>query len=219
MIKKKIFVFFLAIIIYLFSIFVYNQFKMSNEYIYAYVLNTDLKDGEKIERDKVSEISVSKNSLGDIELFTKDRLNDDIYCKGSMRKGKILENRDVITQSQRQKANSNYENISLKIDNVDDFLSYQLNKYDMVNIYFTYKNSDIKSIDFGGSCYSSENGYTSIKILENIGVLDIYDKYGNSIDKKNSSDNVPDNIMINVESDIAIKLKTIKNLGKFSLSM
>lgn len=219
MYKKRILVLVFAILIYAFSMLLYNKYNSSNNYISVLVTKSDLKRGEKIDITKLEKIKIEKKLASSINYISEAEISDNSYSSYDLKKGKIILIDDVSKKESMVISDKVKEYISLKIENVEDFLSYQVGKGDLINIYFTYKNTDIKNIDLGTNVYSNENGYTTIKVLENISIENIYDKYGKNVERNKTVDNMPDNIMIKVDKDMAIKLKNIKNLGKFSITV
>ena len=58
-------------------------------------------------------------------------------------------------------------------------------------------------------------------MLENVKIIDVFDKYGNKVNKKKENIDKLDvySIMIEVEKEMITRINNLKNYGKFSLSI
>ena len=117
------------------------------------------------------------------------------------------------------------EIICLNIENSDDFVSYQVAKDSIVNVYYTGKTefatSIAEEINVPNIKSNDNTGYISFKLLENVKIIDVFDKYGNKVNKKKENMDKLDvySIMIEVEKEMITRINNLKNYGKFSLSI
>lgn len=229
--KKRLIILVSSIIVYLVIIFVYNNIN-SNDFKEIFVLSRDIKRGESLQENDFERLYVNRNNsfLNDTLLIT-DEFKNYVLSK-DLSKGAILLKENVTEKSSYVDTNKNFEIISIKISNSEDIASYQIEKNSVVNLYYTGKLSlakgileDIKLpyvINDVESVNKIDNEYITIKLIENIKVLDLFDKYGNVIESnkliKNETNKI-DTIMFEVDKDLVIKINNLKNYGKFSISV
>ncbi|MEG2646249.1 MAG: hypothetical protein RSA08_04395 [Clostridia bacterium] len=224
MIKRKIIIIIFSICCYFLLSFIYNKFILNSENAYIYVLKNDVKKSDKVSQDLFDKIPIKKSTLKNNYFESIEKLNSDFVFSRKLYAGKIIEEKDLESKKNMLVSEKGKEYISLKIDNVDDFLSYQIKKEDKVNLYFTYKTGENQNISLTakGKTYIEEEGYTTAQLLQGVEIIDTFDKYGNNIKKediKTSQTSILDTIMIEVDSNVAILLANIKQTGRFSISL
>ena len=137
---------------------------------------------------------------------------------------------NILSLQAYKKAEEGYEIISIPIRNSDDIASYQVRKYQRISLYYTGKTNlasnllkelPLESVNSNQNS-KLEEGYTTVKLLENIAIMDIYDQYGNVITSnqiENGKSEKMDTIMIEVKKDMALKINNLKQYGNFSIAI
>lgn len=217
--KKRIIVICFALILYFSLVFIKN--KMTNLNItQVYVLNKEKERGEKINIEDVNKINVNKSSFN----FDSVENVDDIVAKETLKCGQILNKEQIVKESEFiQVSSQDKERIIIKLSDLDTNSSSIFEKNSVVNIYYTGRTSqlenvikDIQTIMIKSSSIS--DGYTTIALLKNVIIINIYDNNGKKIQEKNSS-NIIDSIEIEVDSNMAAIIENLKNYGKFSITI
>lgn len=186
------------------------------------VLEEDLVRGQKINESSYIKTQVRSGSI-DNKMNESDL--DNKVLNTDLKAGQILIKDHLIDEQDYMIVSKGKEVICIKIESTDDFVSYQVGIDSIVNIYYTGKSAmatDILDDTNLETIKSNENtGYITVKLLEEIKILNIFDKYGNKVDrKKNKESNVEiDAAMIEVERGLVEKINNLKNYGKFSLSI
>ena len=118
------------------------------------------------------------------------------------------------------------EIVSIKIQNSENSSSYKISKDTMVNIYYTgkteYANEILKNMDSVNVISGGESGYITVKLFDNIEIVDVYDKYGNKIEQglvKEDSEKILDTVLINTNSQMAMMIYNLSRYGEFSISV
>jgi hypothetical protein len=206
--------------------FLYNKFILNDKFIEICVLNKDFKRGDKISEDSIFLLKVNienKNIqyLSKEEVIGKILKND--FCQGQLLTKDLIEDKSTYINPSDGK-----EIVTIPIKNAYDIVSYRIEKGSIVNIYYTGKasqlnnfinSSNLENITSSGT----SDSYTTIKILENVKIIDIFDKYGNSIkidksDTKNKDFQI-DAIMVETTKEKVMKISNIKNYGTFNISI
>lgn len=229
--KKRLIILVGSIIIYLVITFVYNSVN-SHDYKEVFVLKKDVLRGEILYETDFEKISLNENNTFFTEtVFVSNEIQNYVSTK-DLSKGCILLKEDIVEKSQYNKANKDLEIISIKISNPDDVASYQIEKNSVVNLYYTGKLGFAKDIleDINLPYVSTktesinkvDSEYITIKLIENIKVIDLFDKYGNVIGSNNyvkNESNKIDTIMFEIKKDLVMKINNLKNYGQFSISV
>jgi hypothetical protein len=224
--KRNIYIIIFSIFTYLLVTFLYNKFILNDKFIEICVLNKDFKRGDKISEDSIFLLKVNienKNIqyLSKEEVIGKILKND--FCQGQLLTKDLIEDKSTYINPSDGK-----EIVTIPIKNAYDIVSYRIEKGSIVNIYYTGKasqlnnfinSSNLENITSSGT----SDSYTTIKILENVKIIDIFDKYGNSIkidksDTKNKDFQI-DAIMVETTKEKVMKISNIKNYGTFNISI
>lgn len=194
------------------------------------ILKKDIQRGEKITQDMVDTVMVDLTNNFDLTMYyNKKSLNTIIgnISNNDYKEGELLLKSMLVNEQEYLSANKEKEIISLKLTDGTDSVSYKIRKGNIVNIYYTGKSNqaegilNLNSIENVASS-SKTDGFTSILLLENMKIIDVFDKYGNKMDysKIKSNDNtLIDTIVIEVDRKNALKINNLKNYGKFSVSI
>ena len=229
--KKRLIVLVCAIFVYMCILFLYNKINNDN-CIEVLVLNNDVTRGENLESSDFNKVIIKdKNLFVEEEVLMLEDVQNFVLRK-DLTKGAIVLKKDLIEKSKYNTIDEQTEIISVNISNSDDIVSYQIEKNSIVNLYYTGKYSLAKNIlkDLNLPNVSTKNDninkmdgeYITVKLVENIKILDLFDKYGNVVDTKNynkNESNKIDTIMFNANNDMIMKIKNLKNYGEFSISV
>lgn len=212
-------IFIMSIIIYLFLTYIYNKLIVNSNMESCYILKEDLKKGQEIKEEFLLKVNIEKGIIKNV--VNIDTINNKILnC--DLKKGQVLLN-DYCIGNDNYTPSIENEIICLKIECPEDFVSYQIGKDSIVNIYYTgnadMANNIITDMNLSNVKNDKETGYISIKMLENIRIIDVFDRYGNSIEEVKENKSEINSIMIEVKSELVNKINNLKNYGKFSLSI
>lgn len=227
--KKYIIILIISVVIFLSLMFIYNNFIIKTEYLECFVIKSDSAMGQVIDQSNIEKCKIDKKIDG-IEYITDINLYSDYVFKHDVKSGTILKDIDLI-KADKYEVDKSYEYISIKVTNAEDSVSYQVGKNKIVNLYYTAKTSQIEDIM---QLFSYKEGeikdyvilgtqepFTTVKLLENIEIVDLFNKNGISVENKEllGTDTLIDTVMIKVKSDMAIRINNLKNYGSFSFSV
>ena len=214
--KRNLYIAIVALVIYFTLTFFYQKFILKDEYKYVYSLGTNVYRGNKVLESDLVKIKISSDLINKyLAVYTGQGYYKDDYIAGS-----IVLNDMILSNNEYIKAETNFEIISIKLNSADDAASYQIEKGSIINIFYSAKLSEIESI-FNSINKESvisnnlQNGYVTLKLLENTKIISCYDKYGNVV----KTDNIVETILIEVSKEESIKINNLKNYGKFSISI
>lgn len=224
--KKNIYILLFSIFIYLLLSFIYNKFILNDKFVEICILNKDLKRGDKISQDSFYLLKVNAENNGRQYVSKKDVIGK--VVKNNFCQGQVLSTDLVEDEMSYISPSDSKEIVTIPVKNACDIVSYHIEKGNIVNIYYTGKtiqlNNFINTNNFENITSSGNNdSYTTIKFLEKIKILDVFDKYGNSIkisenDTKNKDLQV-DAIMLETTKENVMKISNIKNYGTFNISI
>ena len=84
------------------------------------------------------------------------------------------------------------------------------------------RNEILKNMDSVNVISGGESGYITVKLFDNIEIVDVYDKYGNKIEQglvKEDSEKLLDTVLINTNSQMAMMIYNLSRYGEFSISV
>lgn len=220
--KYVLIILIIAIFIYFIITYIYFNFITKGNIENVIVIKEDLCRGQKIEEKSYIQVSIRSGNINNVASV------DDISSKVlncDLKRGQILLKDYCINAEEYISSTNLKEIICLNIENSDDFVSYQVAKDSTVNVYYTGKTelatSIAEEINVSNVKSNDNTGYISFKLLENVKIIDVFDKYGNKVDKKKENMDKIDvySIMIEVEKEMITRINNLKNYGKFSLSI
>ena len=221
MYKKKILILTFSVLIYILLLFIFNKVKSGN-FKEVYILSKDLERGEKISNENLSKIKVEDSIFG---VKYVDNV-DNLVASSSLKASQLLTYDIVMEEEEYLKINDkNKEIISINLSDLDINASYNMSVGSIVNVYYTGRSSQLENnLQSIGSdkikSSSITDGYTTVLLLKDAQVKQLFDKNGNVINNKDrSTSSLVTTINIEVESDIAILIENIKNYGKFSITL
>lgn len=220
--KYVLIILIIAIFIYFIITYIYFNFITKDNIENVIVIKEDLCRGQKIEEKNYIQVSIRSGNINNVA-SVDDISNKVLNC--DLKRGQILLKDYCINAEEYISSTNLKEIICLNIENSDDFVSYQVAKDSTVNVYYTGKTelatSIAEEINVSNVKSNDNTGYISFKLLENVKIIDVFDKYGNKVDKKKENMDKIDvySIMIEVEKEMITRINNLKNYGKFSLSI
>ena len=177
-IKKHIYIIILSIIVYFILMAINNKIIIKSDYDLGYIVIQDIKRGEIIDKNKISVIKISKGGKNNSISFCNSPIDKVSNC--DLNSGQILLEDMVVDKNYYVMPSQDMELVSIKLASTEDESSYQIKKDSIVNIYYTSKTSQIVGLlnnrDFESISTNGIDGYSTIKLLENIKIVDVYNK-------------------------------------------
>ena len=200
-IKRIIILLSIFIVVYFSILFLYHRIVLSKEYISVYALKKDITKGKKILLEDVYEIKLNKKEFDENFDIGKDIFNKEVVVSQNISKNHIL-TKDKIINKEEYIFDDSKEMIAINIENNSKYINSKLTKGSIVNIYFTPNDNTVPQ--------SSVE-----KVDNNVKILDISDKNGNSI--TNSKDILE--IIVLLDKEKVLKINTLKPNGRFYVSI
>ena len=200
-IKRIIILSSIFIIVYFSILFLYHRIVLSKEYISVYALKKDITKGKKILLEDVYEIKLNKKEFDENFDIGKDIFNKEVVVSQNISKNHIL-TKDKIINKEEYIFDDSKEMIAINIENNSKYINSKLTKGSIVNIYFTPNDNTVPQSNVE-------------KVDNNVKILDISDKNGNSI--TNSKDILE--IIVLLDKEKVLKINTLKPNGRFYVSI
>ena len=200
-IKRIIILLSIFIIVYFSILFLYHRIVLSKEYISVYELKKDITKGKKILLEDVYEIKLNKKEFDENFDIGKDIFNKEVVVSQNISKNHIL-TKDKIINKEEYIFDDSKEMIAINIENNSKYINSKLTKGSIVNIYFTPNDNTVPQSNVE-------------KVDNNVKILDISDKNGNSI--TNSKDILE--IIVLLDKEKVLKINTLKPNGRFYVSI
>ena len=186
------------------------------------VVKNDIEKNEVLNESDVSYVDMPIEIIANVKIVQNIDEIKDLYLKDKIYKGQIVLANQFDTRENLNdfKVEEGMEKISIKIKNSENATSFILKEGSTVNLYATisneYANSSIFQ-DFEKQVIGDEyTGYTVIKLLSNVKVLDTFNENGEYISKI-SEKNI-DTILLSVSNDIATKINLIRDIATFNVT-
>ena len=200
-IKRIIMLLSIFIIVYFSILFLYHRIILSKEYVCVYALNKDITKGNNILLEDLYEIKLNKKVFNENFDVYNNIFHEDVVVSQNISKNQIL-TKDKIINKEEYIFNDSKEMIAINIEDSSKYINSKLKKGSVVNIYFipndnTEHQSGVENVD------------------NNVEILDISDKNGNSI--TNSKDILE--IIVLLDKEKVFKINTLKPNGKFYVSI
>lgn len=196
--------------------FCYQKYILKDDFEYVYILNKNVCRGDLVLEEDLIKVKFSgEYEFKFVSEYSKDKYYTDDYFKGC-----ILQEEMLIVDDEYIKSDSNNEIISIKLDFAEDAASYQIGKGSIINVFYSAKFSDVSdivsSIDkLTINSNNQGNGHVTLRLLENIKIINCYDKYGKVV----TTNGATETILVEVSKEESMKINNLKNYGKFSISI
>lgn len=209
--------------IILFTVSTYTQKKLINyePKINCLFIAQDIEKNQKLEKEmfEVKEISVSL--VARTKIIQDYSEIENLYAKDNLYKGQLAISKQFDTKENLSiyEIEDGKEKTSIKIKNSENGISYSTKKNSKINVYVTLRAdlasnflNDKEKVTIG----KSDDGYTVIKLLENITVLDLFDIDGNKIEESDTK--IVDTIMIAVTPEEIKLINLLRDICTFNIS-
>ena len=146
---------------------------------------------------------------------------ENLYARDNICKGQLVIEKQFDTKENLKiyEIEEGKEKVSLKINSSENGVSYSIRENSKINIYVTLRNDmaenflkEKERLVIG----QKDDGYTIIKLIDNVSILETYDIDGNRI--KESDTKVIDTIMIAVTESEAKEINLLKDIGVFNVT-
>lgn len=221
--KRKVIILVFAIILYGAIMWGYQTLQKGREYEEVCIVTKTLSKGEEI-TPEVIRITSMKKEPGK-ENYVKKREIQNLVATQELPTGMLLESSMTQPKESYLKPSEDTEFISIQLTNADDWVSYQLKKGSIVNVYYTGKTQLASQIldqmdRITIMSNPSESGFITVQLLEGVEMKGIYDKTGKELTGQAKEDRSQlDTIMIETDKEMVMKINNLKKYGAFSVSM
>lgn len=223
--KNKVFLYTGTVILtlILFVVSTYTQKKMINyePKIECLFIKEDIIKNQKLEENQFYKDEIDISLIANTKIIQNFSEIDGLYAKENIYKGQIAIDKQFDTKENLSiyEIENGKEKISLKIKSAENGVSYLIKKNSKINVYATLR-ADIannflnqkEKLTIG----SLDDGYTVIKLLKNINVLEAFDIDGNKIEE--SDINVIDTIVIAVKPEEAKEINLLREIASFNIA-
>ncbi|MBQ9314714.1 MAG: hypothetical protein IJ220_06985 [Clostridia bacterium] len=223
--KMKINILIIAIIlaIVLFGISTYMQKKMINyeATVSCLILAKDIAENEMVNREDFKKANVPISIVATQKIVKSFEEIEGLYAKDNIKSSQIAIKDQFDTRENLSiyEAEAGKEKLSIKIKNAENGMSFQIKTKSHVNIYATLRNEyangflmNHERMNIGDEL----EGYTIIKILENVEVLGVFTIDGVELEKSNSEN--LDSILISVTPEEAKQINLIRDIATFNIT-
>lgn len=209
--------------IILFGVSTYTQKKLVNyePKIECLFVKEDISKNQKLEAEMFYKDEIDVSTVANTKIVQNFSEIENLYAKDNIYKGQIaLANQfDTRENLSIYEIENGKEKISIKIKSAENGVSYLLKSNSLVNIYVTLR-ADMAS-DFLNhkeklTIGTIDDGYTVIKLLENICILEAFDIDGNKIEE--SETNIIDTIIVAVTPEEAKEVNLLREIGTFNIA-
>lgn len=209
--------------IILFTISTYMQKKLVNyePNIQCLFINEDIKANEKVEKEMFTIKDVPVSLVANTRILQNYNEIESLYAKNDMYKGQIALAKQFDTKENLSiyETESGKERVSIKIKSAENGVSYSIKSNSVVNVYVTLRMDLAKEFLKDRerlTIFAEDEGYTIIKLLDNVKIIDTFDADGNKTEENNS--NIIDTIIIAVTSEEAKQINLLREIGTFNIS-
>ena len=213
----------IALAIVVFGISTYMQKKLIHyeASVACLILNNDIDENKLVSKDDFRTVNVPISIVATQKIVTSFDEIEGLYATDNIKASQIAIKTQFDTRENLSiyEAEEGKEKISIKIKSAENGMSFQIKENSLVNVYATMRNEYAN-----GFLLNKErmqvgdefDGYTVIKLLENIKVLGVFTVEGaqaESIEGENI-----DSILISVTPEEAKQVNLIRELATFNIT-
>ena len=223
--KNKMFVLIIAIVLamMMFGISTYLQRKMIHFEATAscLVLSKDMSENEMVSKDGFKVVNLPLSVIATQRIVTKFEEIEGLYARDNIKAGQIAMKSQFDTKENLSiyEADEGKEKLSIKIKAPENGMSFQLKAKSRVNIYATLRNEYANGFLLEKERLSIGDefeGYTIIKVLENVEILGAFTIDG--IEIENADTENGDSILLGVTPEEAKQINLIRDLAVFNVT-
>lgn len=210
--------------IVLFFILTLIQWKLVNNtnFQIVFIAAQDIKKEEKITNANIKEVRVPEDLIVGTKAVLDRKELEDRYAVTEIFKGEIIFSGNLESKDKLKivEVDSGLERIAINIENPENAVAYQIKSKDRIHLYFTGRTGVIReSFNHYGLKLESvedDNAMQTVKLIENVEVLGIYDKFGLNCEENESK--TPDTIVLGVSSKEAEIINNLRSQGIFDIT-
>lgn len=211
----------LAIILFAISTYMQRQLVDYEAKVSCLILTSDVLENELVDESKFKLVEVPISLVANQKIITSTSEISGLYAKDNIKAGQIAMRTQFDTKENLSifEAENGKEKLSIKIKASENGMSFQIKENSYVNVYATIRNdlginflTDKARLTIGDEV----DGYTVIKMLENIKVLGVFTADGIEYDKS-LGDNA-DSILICVTPEEAKEINLIREIATFNIT-
>lgn len=181
----------------------------------------DISANELAEEEKFVLKDIDISLVANTKIVQDFSKIENLYARDNICKGQLVIEKQFDTKENLKiyEIEEGKEKVSLKIKSSENGVSYSIRENSKINIYVTLRNDmaenflkEKERLVIG----QKDDGYTIIKLIDNVSILETYDIDGNRI--KESDTKVIDTIMIAVTESEAKEINLLKDIGVFNVT-
>ena len=180
----------------------------------------DIEKNQKLEEEMFYKDEIDASLVSNVKIVQDFSEINNLYARSDIYKGQIALAKQFDTKENLSiyEIEDGKEKISLKIKSSENGVSYSIKKDSLINVYVTIR-ADIAENFLNNkeklTVGTSEDGYTVIKLLEKIKVLEAFDIDGNKIEE--SELKIIDTIIVAVTPEEAKEVNLLREIGTFNI--
>lgn len=209
--------------IIVFGISTYMQKKLINyeATISCLILSEDIYENELVSKDKFKLANIPISVVATQKIVTDFSEIENLYAKDNIKKGQIAVRSQFDTKENLSiyEAEVGKEKISIKVKSAENGVSYKIKENSYINVYATLRNelaTNFLTQNDRLSIGNEEDGYTVIKILNDVKVLGVFNVDGIEI-KQSEGENI-DSILVSVTEEEAKQINLIREIANFNIT-
>lgn len=209
--------------IIVFGISTYMQKKLINyeATISCLILSEDIYENELVSKDKFKLANIPISVVATQKIVTDFSEIENLYAKDNIKKGQIAVRSQFDTKENLSiyEAEIGKEKISIKVKSAENGVSYKIKENSYINVYATLRNELATNFLIQNdrlSIGNEEDGYTVIKILNDVKVLGVFNVDGIEI-KQSEGENI-DSILVSVTEEEAKQINLIREIANFNIT-
>ena len=189
---------------------------VNSNYIEAPVFKEDMLKGKQVETKDITTIQVKKTKENEemlqrlsVESLLGKTLGQDVY-KGDFVREDIFINSDKL-----QDEDTNYQYISIPINDLSYATCNKLKRGDKVAVYYTAKTKDVSNaIKDKKRLYSNTltDGLVTCLLFETVEIISVHDNTG-----KETKENIITDVLLRLQKEDAMLVANLKSQGTFDI--
>lgn len=223
--KSKMYILIIAIIlaVVVFGISTYMQKKLINyeATVSCLVLNNDINENKQVSKEMFKTVNIPISIVATQQIVKNFEEIEGLYAKDNIKSGQIAIKSQFDSRENLSiyEAEEGKEKLSIKIKNAENGMSYQIKNNSNINVYATMKSEYANNFlpeNERMTVGEEFEGYTIIKILDNVKVIGAFTIDGVDV-QKSDSQNI-DSVLLAVSPEEAKQINLIRDLATFNIT-
>ena len=211
----------LTIIVFCISTYLQKKIIKYEVTVSCLVLNSDINENELVDKSKFKVAQIPISLVANQRIVQEFSEIEGLYAKDNIKTGQIVVRSQFDTNDNLSifEAEEGKEKISIKIKSAENGMSFQIKEGAMVNVYATIRTDFAKDFLLDKERMiigNEEDGYTIIKIINNVKVLGTFTVDG--VECENSEGDNIDSILISVTPEEAKEINLIREIATFNIT-